>query len=210
MVATTLRTNQLRIADGWTEANETWTYASASTITVPTGAASRYQKGDRIKWTQTTVKYGVIVAVADTLLTIAVNTDYTVANAAISANYYSHQANPIGYPKSFNYACTNTPGSGSITTQTVTGTYSIICGQCFVQQKIVLTTNGTGAVDFRTNLPITDDLIGYSAYAIDATSIIPLFAGLNIVNGSIDTRTTASAYPGVNGHTYFINATYFF
>lgn len=84
--------------DGWISANETWTYASASTITVPTGAASKYKKGDRIKWTQTTVKYGAIVTVADTLLTIQVNTDYVVTDAAISANFYSHELNPIGYP----------------------------------------------------------------------------------------------------------------
>lgn len=90
--------------DGWIDANETWAYASANTITVPSGAASRYQKGDRIKWTQTTVKYGVIVTVADTLLTILVNTDYVVTNAAITLNYYSHQVNPIGYPSWFNVA----------------------------------------------------------------------------------------------------------
>ena len=93
--------------DGWISANETWTYASASTITVPSGAAAKYAKGDRIKFTQTTVKYGVIVAVADTLLTIAVNTDYTVANAAITDNYYSHQASPVGYPVAFNVTVTN-------------------------------------------------------------------------------------------------------
>lgn len=91
------------LADGWITAGETWTYASASTITVPSGAASRYQKGDRIKWTQTTVKYGVIVAVADTVLTIAVNTDYVVANAAITDNYYSRIAKPLGYP--YWFAC---------------------------------------------------------------------------------------------------------
>lgn len=90
--------------DGWILANESWTYASASTITVPSGAASKYAVGDRIKWTQTTVKYGVITIVADTLLTIAVNTDYTVANAAITDNYFSHEATPIGYPHWFNVA----------------------------------------------------------------------------------------------------------
>lgn len=87
--------------DGWKGITETWTFASASTITVPTGAASRFQKGDYIKWTQTTVKYGVIVAVADTLLTIAVNTDYVVTNAAISAVYISRIANPLGFPDWF-------------------------------------------------------------------------------------------------------------
>jgi len=108
-------------ADGWIAATGTWTYASASTITVPSGAASIYQIGDKIKWTQTTVKYGVIVAVADTLLTIAVNTDYTVANAAISANYYSHQANPIGFPSLFAFTSTIT----GFTTSTTTLYYSL-------------------------------------------------------------------------------------
>jgi len=113
-MATQIQKNQIAttLIDGWTPADATWTYASASTITVPSGAASIYQKGDRIKWTQTTVKYGVIVAVADTLLTIAVNTDYTVANAAISANYFSHQANPLGYPTWFSFTPTETSGSG--------------------------------------------------------------------------------------------------
>ena len=92
--------------DGWQPVSDSWSYASASTITVPSGAASIYQKGDRIKWTQTTVKYGVIIGVADTLLTIAVNTDYTVTNAAISNVYFSHQQNPKGYPTWFNYAPT--------------------------------------------------------------------------------------------------------
>lgn len=89
------------VYDGWVKANETWTYASASTITVPSGAASKYAIGDRVKFTQTTVKYGVIVAVADTLLTLQANSDYSVANAAITLNYYSHEANPVGYPHWF-------------------------------------------------------------------------------------------------------------
>lgn len=39
-------------ADGWTSVSDTWTYASASTITVPSGAASLYQIGDRVGITQ--------------------------------------------------------------------------------------------------------------------------------------------------------------
>lgn len=103
----TITSPVVRAYDGWIDANESWAYASASTITVPSGAASKYQKGDRIKWTQTTVKYGVIVSVADTVLTIAVNSDYTVANAAITVNYYSHEQNPMGYPHWFNFVTTH-------------------------------------------------------------------------------------------------------
>jgi len=91
------------LRDGWVPANETWAYASASTITVPSGAASKYQKGDRLRFKQGAgYKYYVLTAVADTTLTVLINTDYTVANAAITDNYYSHEMNPFGYPDWFN------------------------------------------------------------------------------------------------------------
>ncbi len=57
MTQTLLKSQQAFGGDGWQPANETWTYASATTITVPSGAASKYAKGDKIKLTQTTVKY---------------------------------------------------------------------------------------------------------------------------------------------------------
>lgn len=100
----TITTPTIRAYDGWIDANETWTYASANTVNTPAGGAALRAVGDRVKFTQTTVKYFVVTAVADTLLTFAVNTDYTVANAAISANYYSHEASPIGYPQWFSTA----------------------------------------------------------------------------------------------------------
>ena len=88
--------------DGWIPVSVSWTYASADaptfTITVPTGAASLYGVGDRIKLTQTTVKYFIITAVADTVLTVYGGTDYTLANAAISAISYSHMKAPLGFP----------------------------------------------------------------------------------------------------------------
>lgn len=87
--------------DGWKLAAETWAYASATTITVPSGAASKYSIGDKIKLTQTTVKYFYITAVADTVLTVTGGTDYTVANATISANYYSKDQSPVGFPGGF-------------------------------------------------------------------------------------------------------------
>lgn len=135
--------------DGWSHTNETWAYASANTITVPTGAASRYQKGDRIKWTQTTVKYGVIIAVADTVLTIAINSDYVVTNAAISLNYYSHQANPLGYPTYFNYTSTFTGFSGSVTS----ASFFSVVGK-LVTVTIPVVTGTSNANTFTMSLPI--------------------------------------------------------
>lgn len=89
------------LLSGWAPANETWEYASATTITVPSGATSRYQKGDKIRLKQGGgYKYFYIVSVADKLLTVTGGSDYTVANAAITDNYYSKAMNPQGWPVS--------------------------------------------------------------------------------------------------------------
>jgi hypothetical protein len=93
---------------GWMPANETWTYASANTMPVAAGALNRYRKNDKLMWTQHgTVKYGVVITVADMLLTLAPNTDFTVENTGtypITLNYYSRVSNPFGYPHWFNVA----------------------------------------------------------------------------------------------------------
>lgn len=90
--------------DGWQSVSDAWSYAGADaptfTITVPSGAASIYAVGQRIKLTQTTVKYFIITAVADTVLTVYGGTDYTLANAAISAISYSLMKAPLGFPLS--------------------------------------------------------------------------------------------------------------
>jgi hypothetical protein len=143
--------------DGWISVNDSWAYASASTITVPSGAVSLYQKGDRIKWTQTTVKYGVIVAVADTLLTIAVNTDYVVTNAVISAIYYSHQANPLGYPSSFGFTPAYTGFSSNPSGDL---RYSIVGNVCtlIVANSLAGTSNAAG---YTLTMPVISTKIAY-------------------------------------------------
>lgn len=96
-------------SDGWISAWETWTYASATTFTIVWDQTSRYQRGDRIKLTQTTVKYFTVLKVAYssvTTVTITGGTDYTLANAVISDNFYSKELSPQGYPDWFNYTPT--------------------------------------------------------------------------------------------------------
>ena len=91
--------------NGWIGANETWTYASATTITVPTDATLKYAIGDRIRLTQGGgYKYFYIVTVAATLLTITGGTSYTLANAAIADQDYSHVASPVGFPQWFSFS----------------------------------------------------------------------------------------------------------
>jgi hypothetical protein len=89
------------LLSGWAPAIETWEYASATTITVPSGAGGRYQKGDKIRLKQGGgYKYFYIVSVSDTTLSITGGSDYTLANAAITDNYYSKAMNPQGWPVS--------------------------------------------------------------------------------------------------------------
>lgn len=145
-------------SDGWTTASGTWTYASASTITVPSGAASIYQRGDKIKFTQTTVKYAVIVTVADTLLTIAVNNDYTVANAAITSPAYSHVSNPLGFPASFNYTPTYTFTAGAAPSGAVSNAnaeYTVNGGILTVRSSKIYAVAGTTVTRCDISLPFT-------------------------------------------------------
>ena len=89
--------------DGWISANETWTYASATTITVPSGAVSKYNKGDKFKVTSNgSILQGYIVGIADTLLTVAGD---TLTNYTFTNNYYSHASSPLGFPTHF--SCNN-------------------------------------------------------------------------------------------------------
>lgn len=105
------------LGPGWTVVSDTWTYASSTTITVPTNATTRYAKGDKIRLVQSgTTKYFSVASVAATLLTVTGGTDYTVANAAIASPAVSRDASPVGFPDAFNYTPTYTGFSGSVST----------------------------------------------------------------------------------------------
>jgi hypothetical protein len=52
----------------------------------------------KVKFTQTSAKYFFITNVADTVLTLYGGTDYTVANAAISAISFSNVKAPLNFP----------------------------------------------------------------------------------------------------------------
>lgn len=92
--------------DGWVDAGETWTYASTDgptfTLTVPTDLTAKYAVGQRIKLTQTTVKYFIVTKVAysspNTTMTLYGGTDYTLVSAAITSPFYSIVKAPVGFP----------------------------------------------------------------------------------------------------------------
>lgn len=94
-------------ADGWIADANTWTYSSADAptfvISVNADMTGVLSPGMRIKLTQTTAKYFVVMVVGNfgggaTLITVDGGTDYTLANAAITSPYYSTAKAPLGFP----------------------------------------------------------------------------------------------------------------
>lgn len=192
--------------DGWTPTTDTLVYVSASSFKI-TGAdrTTIYTKGTRIKLTQTTVKYFVVTSSSfstDTTVNITGGTDYTLANAAITIPYYSYQVNPQGYPAYFNYTFTVTPESGSITTYTDTGIFSVVGGFAYVDQKISITNNGTGSGGVDATLPIqvAADLV-YTGYGREYNSTGKQIVGLCRTTGSglINWKFYDNTYPGGTG-----------
>lgn len=148
--------SKLMPADGWIPVSSTWKYASATTITVPSGAASIYKVGQGIKLTQTTVKYFYIVAVANTLLTITGGSDYTLTNAAISAiSYTNTPGTAIGFPVWFNYEQTLTWSGTAPTTPSKSESYfKIDANACTVNVSYVFTDAGSSITGCTLILPV--------------------------------------------------------
>lgn len=150
--------------DGWTPVTGTWTYASATTITVPAGATSKYSVGDKIKLTQSgSVKYFYIVTVASTLLTITGGSDYTLANSTISDAYYSKVQTPQGFPDQFNY----TPTWTNLTIGSGTNTFSfkMIGKLVIVRVKLTLSSTTVGT-NPQFSVPVNEAAF-YSTASLD-------------------------------------------
>lgn len=163
--------------DGWSPVSDSWSYASTSTITVPSGAASIYGIGDKIKMTNSGTKYNYIVGIADTVLTVKGD---GVANAAITAPYYSKDSSPLSFPQYFAY----TPTGISASNVTQSARFMISERRCNVDYV----ASFTGAITFTTmpTLPVTSSasvktvsisaagLGGYYNGVVHTGEIIPL------------------------------------
>jgi hypothetical protein len=151
---------------GWIPGQDTWTYASATTFTIAgVDRTSIFTKGTKLFLTQTTGKYFYVVSSAfgtDTTVTVTAGDDYSLANAAITAPYYSYQSNPQGFPKVFNYTPTLT-GFSANPTNTV--------NRFFVDGTVCTITinhgsNGTSnATGFTATLPITAKTLTNASWA---------------------------------------------
>lgn len=190
---------------GWIPDASTWTYASAQTFTIAGDVTATFIKGLRLKFTQTTVKYAVVLSSSygapNTTITIATNTDYVIANAAISATFYSYMNDPQGWPDWFAYApamSNETSTQPTLNNGTLTGRYTIKGHTCIGQLKLVWgssTAAGTG-VRLNFSLPVAvsasaplNTMVGSAKVLDSGTQEYMAMAGLQ-------TTTTIRFYGG--------------
>lgn len=138
--------------DGWIAVSDTWTYASATTVTVPSDATAKYSVGDKVRFTNSGTKYFYITAVASTTLTLNGGSDYTVANAAITVPYYSKAETPVGFPQWFNFT-PNFPGT-TLGSGTVAGFFAM-CGKVVHLRASFTLGAGSAVSAAQLTLPIT-------------------------------------------------------
>ena len=176
--------------DGWTTSSDTWSFASASTFTIAgVDRTAVYTPGTFLRFTQTTVKYATVISSSfstNTTVTIIVNTDYTIANAAITSPAYSYAANPAGFPSWFNFAPAST-GFSAISTEV--GRYSTTGRTMNILYRVVGTSNAT---TLTFSIPVTParaaDVIALLSYVQDSgtTQTSPgraLFSGTTVTLG---------------------------
>lgn len=142
--------------DGWVTSPDTWIYASANSFTISgVDRTTTFTKGTRVKCTNnSTTFYGVVASSSfstNTTVTLVANSDYSLANSAITNPFYSYQANPQGYPGWFNYTPTYTGFSANPTTGS--SRFNIIGTRCLIQhsESVAGTSNATG---FTFSLPV--------------------------------------------------------
>lgn len=207
--------------DGWIAVSDAWSYASATTITVPSDATTKYSVGDKIKLVQSaSTKYFYITSVASTVLTVNGGTDYTVANSAISGIYYSKAATPLNFPQWFAY--TPTLSGPTLGTGTLTASFELKGKTCHGNIKFVL--GGTSAVGAGSNtfsLPIPVDYTYYAAnesligigslYDSSAPADNPMVTRLNASDVVrpvvINAAATYATYAGISSTVPFTWAT---
>lgn len=183
--------------DGWTKETNTLTYASSTTFTISgIDLTSRYTPGTRIKFTQTTVKYFIVVSSSfstDTTVTVTGGADYSVANASITSPYYSYQQ-PPDFPAAFNYAPTWT---GFSSAPTGNGRFYTTGRRCFVT-----ITPSAGGTSNTTGLTVTGPFV-----ATQSDNMVG--SGQGVDNGTILTTpcriTSTSSSAAFTVHKTFDN-----
>jgi len=189
-------------SDGWVSFGATLTYASATTFTLTGDWTNIIAKGDKIKLTQTTVKYFYVTSVSyssSTTVTVNGGSDYTLANASITSPYFSKAVSPVGHPIWFNYTPTITGFSANpanpISKFKLDGTACTV-----VHRNTALGTSNSGA--YTVTAPITSKTIsnmhwwGSVNNAVDNSANVTTTGAAELTSNSTTITLTKSAATG--------------
>lgn len=148
--------------DGWISVAETWTYASANTLTISGDYSGVYQKGDKIKLTNSSTKYFYILDVSysspNTTITLIGGDDYALANTTISNVYYSRVEQPFGFPSLFTFTPAFSGSGGSVgvyAQDNALGKFRIVGNLCFFFVSVRITNKGSWSGDVIMSYPVT-------------------------------------------------------
>lgn len=159
--------------DGWVEVSDTWTYASATSFTVPGDKTAVYTKGMKFKLTaNSVVLQGYILSATysspNTTVTVCGN---PLTNHTFTDNYYSTAATPAGFPDKF--AWTPTLTGITIGSGTLASTFSIEGNKLFVDFNLTFSsTTVTGDFSFTSPIPLTTTQCLSTAFFGDAATAI--------------------------------------
>lgn len=187
---------------GWYPAIETWTYDAVNRFKISGDYTGIYQVGDKIKLTQTTVKYFRITAISysspNTTVTVEAFNLYALADATITDRYFSRIETPLGFPAR-EKVLYNGSDSASITLSESSAYFSrllVFYHQDTRKYVEMVDVAGSGA-------PMTTmSYLGYfdSAYRIRIGSSQIIVSGTSVyfygVGGSYSTDTTSSSAVG--------------
>lgn len=102
-----------------------------------------------------------------------------------------------------------TPGSGSFTTVSATGSYIKIGRQVFTTAKITITANGTAGLSVFYTLPFTSAVDAIGCGRESAVTGTMLQVVIQSGSGSANILTYNNAYPGASGYVLTVTATYY-
>ncbi len=204
-----------RQADGWTVVRDTWTYASATTFTVAGDKTALFNSGDKIKLTQTTVKYFYVVSASygapNTTVTVTGGTTFTLANAAITSPYYSKDSSPNGFSHWFAYTPTYV---GFSSNPTIAGLFKLEGRKATI--ALTSTANGTSnSTNFRIGLPFTCSNSGVNYYGgggvgVDnSNNIFNIIWQINATSAEVTlAKTDGSGWTAANNKTASLTCFY--
>jgi len=142
--------------DGWIRVVETWTYANPTIITVPSGALSKYRRGNAVKFTQDNIEKQFYIAnVTDDSLTLTGGNNFILTDNGIEDIYYSF-IKPLDFQNVFSWEPTY-GASGSMTFTSVTTHFAFfkLDGDYLdVNVHATGTTGGTASNTITVSLPL--------------------------------------------------------